>query len=165
MNSFGQLGPDVLRIGWKCASKAARRDVPSQPLGVGGASGCQGEETPAFKARRGYYYYGFCQRILEVVYEGVAERLYGRSYALRNNPVFLQWLKYSKPEWTPIFNDPPPPPPPPSSLIASPPSSLVPAPPPSEGSQGGVGPSMYQASEVAAVAVAFLDGLEVLRAN
>ena len=29
MNTFGQLGPDVLRIGWKCASKAARRDEPS----------------------------------------------------------------------------------------------------------------------------------------
>ena len=80
--------------------------MPSQPLGVGGALGCQGEETPAYKARRGYHYYGFCQRTLEVVYEGVAERLYGQSYALHNNPVFLQWLKYSKPEWTPFSKTP-----------------------------------------------------------
>ena len=138
-------------------------DHLSQPLGVGGASGCQGEETPVFKARRGYYYYGFCQRILEVVYEGVAERLYGRSYALRNNPVFLQWLKYSKPKWTPIFNDPPPQPPPPHSLIASPPSSLVPALPPSVGSQGGVGPA-NQGLDVSARAVHFLSGLVVLHA-
>ena len=165
MNSFGQLGPDILRIGWKCASKAARSDVPSQPLGVGGAPGGQGEETPAFKARRGYHYYCFCQRILEVVYEGVAERLYGRSYALRNNPVFLQWLMHSKPEWTPMFNDPPPSPPPPCSLIASPPSSIVPAPPPSVGSQGGVGSAMNQAVDVSAQAAHFLTGLAVLRAT
>ena len=29
VNTFGQLGPDLLRIGWKCAAKAAQRDLPN----------------------------------------------------------------------------------------------------------------------------------------
>jgi len=46
--------------------------------------------------------------LLEVVYEGVAERLYGVSHALRSNRDYQKWMDYSRPAWTPIFNDPPP---------------------------------------------------------
>ena len=54
MNTFGQLGPDVLRIGWKCASKDARRDEPSLSLSGHRVMwthdvGDQGEESSASK--------------------------------------------------------------------------------------------------------------------
>ena len=42
-----------------------------------------------------------------MVYEGVAERLYGVSHALRNNVQYQQWVNRSRPEWLPIFNDTP----------------------------------------------------------
>ena len=29
VNTFGQLGPDLLCIGWKCAAQAAQRDLPN----------------------------------------------------------------------------------------------------------------------------------------
>ena len=29
VNTFGQLGLDLLHIGWKCATKAAHRDLPN----------------------------------------------------------------------------------------------------------------------------------------
>ena len=28
VNTFGQLGPDLLHIGWKCATEAGHRDLP-----------------------------------------------------------------------------------------------------------------------------------------
>ena len=105
VNTFGQLGPDLLRIGWKCATKAAHRDLPNIVLA---SQQDQDTESEAFKARRGKHYHEFRQRLLEVVYEGVAERLYGVSHALRNNEQYQQWMNRSRPEWTPIFNNPPP---------------------------------------------------------
>ena len=32
VNTFGQLGPDLLLIGWKCATKAAHRVLPNIAL-------------------------------------------------------------------------------------------------------------------------------------
>ena len=43
-----------------------------------------------------------------MVYEGVAEWLYGVSHALRSNRDYQKWMDYSRPVWTPVFNDPPP---------------------------------------------------------
>ena len=43
-----------------------------------------------------------------MVYEGVAERLYGVSHALRNSMQYQKWMNHFKPDWTPIFNDAPP---------------------------------------------------------
>ena len=74
VNTFGQLGPDLLHIGWKCATKSAHRDLPNIAQA---SSQDQGTETEAFKARRGKHYHEFRQLLLEVVYEGVAEWLYG----------------------------------------------------------------------------------------
>ena len=107
VNTFGQLGPDLLRIGWKFAAKAAQRDLPNIALASLQDSD-QGEETAAFKARRGKHYHDFRQRLLEVVYEGGTGLLFGVSHALRSNRDYQNWMDYSRPAWTPIFNDPPP---------------------------------------------------------
>ena len=105
INTFGQLGPDLLRIGWKCATKAAHRDLPNIALA---SLQDQGTEMEAFKARRGKHYHECRQRLLEVVYEGVAEQLYGISHTLCSNVQYQQWMNHSRPEWMPIFNDLPP---------------------------------------------------------
>ena len=68
----------------------------------------QGKETAAFKARRGKHYHEFRQLLLEVVYEGGTGLLFGVSHALRSNRDYQKWMDYSRPAWTPIFNDPPP---------------------------------------------------------
>jgi hypothetical protein len=107
VNTFGQLGPDLLSKGWNCAAKAAQRDLPNIVL-ASLLDSDQGEETAAFKARRGKHYHEFRQRLLEVVHEGVAERLSGVSHALRSNRDYQKWMDFSRPVWTPIFNDPPP---------------------------------------------------------
>ena len=107
VNTFCQLGPDLLRIDWKCAAKAAQRDLPNIAMASLQDSD-QDEETAAFKARGGTHYHEFRQWLLEVVYEGVAERLYGVSRALRSSRDYQKWMDYSRPAWTPIFNDPPP---------------------------------------------------------
>ena len=43
-----------------------------------------------------------------MVYEGVAERLYKVCHALRSNRDYQKRMDYSRPAWTPIFNDAPP---------------------------------------------------------
>ena len=162
VNTFGQLGPDLLRIGWKCAAKAAQRDLPNIVLASLQDSD-QGEETAAFKARRGKHYHEFRQRLLEVVYEGVAERLYGVSHALRSNRDYQKWMDYSRPAWTPIFNDPFPQP---SDLQVDSQGSSQGGSAPAQGeSQGGSAPSQGQdpALPVADAAAAFLGSLVVLR--
>ena len=108
----------------------------------------------AFKARRGKHYHEFRQRLLEVVYEGVAERLYGISHALRNNVQYQQWVNRSRPEWSPIFNDTP-------SLNDLDPQETAP----------GVaqGPALLQGQDLDSIqgaavdAVGFLGSLDVLR--
>jgi hypothetical protein len=84
VNTFGQLGPDLLHIGWMCVAQATERDLPNIVL-ASLQDAVQGEETAAFNARRGQHCHDFRQLLLEVVYEGVAEWLYRVSHALRNN--------------------------------------------------------------------------------
>ena len=98
-----------------------------------------------------------------MVYEGVAERLYGVSHALRSNRHYQQWMDYSTPAWTPIFNDPPPQP---SDLqVVSQGRSQGGSAPAQGESQGGSAPSQGQdpALPVADAAAAFFGSLDVLR--
>ena len=140
-------------------TKAAHRDLPN--IAQAGLQD-QGTETEAFKARRGKHYHEFRQRLLEVVYEGVAERLYGVSRALRSSRDYQKWMDYSRPAWTPIFNNPPPQP---SDLQVDSQGSSRGGSAPAQGeSQVGLAPSQGQdpAFPVADAAAAFLGSLEVL---
>ena len=122
----------------------------------------QGEETAALKARRGKHYHDFRQLLLEVVYEGGTGLLFGVSHALRSNRDYQKWMDYSRPVWTPIFNDPPPQA---SDLqVVSQGSSQGGSGPAQGRSQGGSAPSQGQdpALPVVDAAAAFLGLLVVL---
>ena len=90
-------------------------------------------------------------------------RLYGVPHALRSNRDYQKLMDYSRPAWTPIFNDPPPQP---SDLqVVSQGSSQRGSAPAQGESQGGSAPSQGKdpALPVADAVPAFLGSLVVLR--
>ena len=83
---------------------------------------------------------------------------------LRSNRDYQKWMDYSRPAWTPIFNDPPPLPNSDLQVVSQGSSQGGSAPAQGE-SQGGLAPSQGQdpALPVADAAAAFFGSLDVLR--
>jgi hypothetical protein len=92
-NSLGQLGPDLLRFLWCLADHAARNQVPVElhelPL-------LHHEPLPPahspFQTLRSRIYVQSTYKILAAVFEGVTERLYDRTFALRSLPAYKRRL-------------------------------------------------------------------------
>ena len=110
-NSWGELGADLLRFLWAVASHAASQHDSAAPLGLGpaplpGRPGASERQDEAFKRLRGRLYHEYRTRILCSVFEGVTERVFGRTFALIGDPRYLQWLEVAKPLWQPVFLPP-----------------------------------------------------------
>ena len=85
-NSLGQLGPNFprLRVLWGLADHAARNQVPVElqdlpHLDLDSPAPAQA----AFQRLRSLIYVQASYRILAAVFEGLTERIYGRTFALR----------------------------------------------------------------------------------
>ena len=96
-NSFGQLGPEFLRLLWALADYAARNLVPvplpALPvLGPPPADSGDDNSPLDLKARL---------EILLAVYEGISERIVGSTRALQNNRQFWFKIKDISAFWSP----------------------------------------------------------------
>ena len=103
-NSLGQLGPDFLRFLWALADFAARNRIhtttddrlPPDPAAASRA-------RSACSALRKRLYNQATTKVLTAVYEGVTERIYGRTFVLRNHPQYQQPLfSQSQPDGRPL---------------------------------------------------------------
>ena len=123
-NSFGQLGPDLLRFLWLVADRHAQRKcsdylhasaltVMADPVPVSGS-------VSNFKRCRARLFRLSVQEVTLAIYEAVTERVFGRTYALQ-----------AYPDYRTFFRAPPPSPPGPLSLSSSFPLSSS-HPPPSD---------------------------------
>ena len=84
-NSFGQLGPDFLRFLWALADHAARNCVHLPLDDLPQLDPAAADRALAdFKRLRGHLYIQSTYKILAAIFEGVTERVYGRTFALRN---------------------------------------------------------------------------------
>ena len=128
-NSWGELGPELLRFLWAVADHAARQHDSASPQGLDPSpvldKASQDHTASALKRLRGRLYHEYRTRMLCAVLEGVTERVYGRTFALIGDRRYLQWMDTARPLWQPIFLLPPapashpmhppaPPPPPPA---------------------------------------------------
>ena len=83
-NSLGQLGPDFLRFLWSLANHAARNQVPLELIALPQLGLDEPSPTQvAFQRLRCAIYTQSCYRVLAAIFEGVTERVYGRTFALR----------------------------------------------------------------------------------
>ena len=83
-NSLGQVGPDFLRFLWGLAEHAARNSVhvPLDDLPHLDPAVADVARTD-FKRLRGHLYIQATYKVLAMLFEGVTERVYGRTFALR----------------------------------------------------------------------------------
>ena len=107
-NSFGQLGPEFLRFLWALADYAARNLVPVpmpiQPARPRPPADSEDDDSPQvrkFRRVRHAFYLKARTEILLAVYEGISERITGRTYALQNNPQFWFRIKDISTIWRP----------------------------------------------------------------
>lgn len=107
-NSFGQLGSEFLRFLWALADYAARNLVPV-PVPIQSARGfpaadSEDDNSPRvrkFRRVRHAYYLKARTEVLLAVYEGISERIVGRTFALQNNPRFWFKIKDISTIWRP----------------------------------------------------------------
>ena len=88
-NTWGELGPDLLRFLWAVAEFSARNQIglpdlgprppPAQPLAD---RSVQARQENAFKKLRGRLFHDYRQRMLWIILEGVTERVFGRTHCL-----------------------------------------------------------------------------------
>ena len=121
-NSLGQFGPDLLRFLWGLADHAARNQVPVElqdlpHLDLDSPAPAQA----AFQRLRSLIYVQASYRILAAVFEGVTERIYGRTFALRTLPAYQRSLAERSQPWQPSSH--------PVASLDSPASPLSAAPP------------------------------------
>jgi hypothetical protein len=121
-NSLGQFGPDLLRFLWGLADHAARNQVPVElqdlpHLDLDSPAPAQA----AFQRLRSLIYVQASYRILAAVFEGVTERIYGRTFALRTLPAYQRSLAERSQPWLPSSH--------PVASLDSPASPLSAAPP------------------------------------
>jgi hypothetical protein len=83
-NSLGQVGPDFLRFLWGLAEHAALNSVhvPLDDLPHLDPAVADVARTD-FKRLRGHLYIQATYKVLAMLFEGVTERVYGRTFALR----------------------------------------------------------------------------------
>ena len=106
-NTWGEFGPDFLRFLWALADFAARKYYGLLPL-TDNVQPCHiledASDNADFRALRGRIYHDYRLRLLIQLYEGVTERVYGRTYALTANKYYLDWLRQSREVWEPSFH-------------------------------------------------------------
>ena len=105
-NSFGQLGSDLLRFLWLLANFAARNKTPVPLLDLPDTQTTHNEEgaqKSAFKKLRSKIFIEFKQKLQTEIYEGITERVFGRTYSLQANPQYRQFFAMHRSIWTPEY--------------------------------------------------------------
>ena len=104
-NTFGQFGPELLRFLWALADFAARNRVhlPQPILPNRGPAADLEDDTliQRFKRLRSRLFLSARLTVLTAVYEGVTERVYGRTFSLRTNPRYWAALRARSALWQP----------------------------------------------------------------
>ena len=113
-NTWGEMGPDLLRFLWAVAEFSARHQVglpdlgprppPAQSLAD---NGVQDQQEKAFKKLRGRLFHAYRQRMLCVILEGVTERVFGRTHCLTANRHYQRWQRTAREPWQPVLSNPP----------------------------------------------------------
>jgi hypothetical protein len=107
-NTWGQMGPDLLRFLWALANYAAHQQTELLPIRdrVSAPRSGDDDETRQRSAKilRGRLYHDYRLRMLTVIYESVAERVFGRTFGLVNNPLYRQW-SHSHEVWSPVLHN------------------------------------------------------------
>ena len=125
INSWGVLGPDLLRFLWAVADHAARNALSfpldyysslSQPPSSQHAQPSEAQHQ-AFRILRGRLYLDSRLRLLTAVHEAFTERVFGRTHALASLPEYLEFQAAARAVWMPT-------------------SALAPLPPPSSFGRG-----------------------------
>ena len=116
-NTWGNLGPDLLRFLWAVADHAARyhlalpqhevRALPQSCLTLSQDEMVTDKLEKSFKALRGKLNNEYRQRVLTAVYEGVAERVWGRTHALSANKYYHDTMALGRAAWQPVFHNVP----------------------------------------------------------
>jgi hypothetical protein len=136
-NTFGQFGPELLRFLWALADFAARNRIhlpqPLLPNRGPAAHAAELEDDTLiqrFKRLRSSLFLSARLTVLTAVYEGVTERVYGRTFSLRTNPRSWAALRVRSALWQPGPDFAPLSPPPPLSYADALLRPLLPPPPP-----------------------------------
>ena len=105
-NSFAQLGSELLRLLFKLAGHAAAASTGGQPCERNDPVVSNEVEKlhAAFVALRGRFFNKWRSRLVLAAAEALAERLYGRSFALRGDYRYGAWMAARRPFWEPVFN-------------------------------------------------------------
>jgi hypothetical protein len=105
-NSFGQLGSEFLRFLWSIADFSARNlvPVPLPILPTLGSPPAGDDDSPLirkFRKLRQSLYHKARLEISLAVYEGIAERVFGRTHALRSNNRYHWRIQDTSSLWHP----------------------------------------------------------------
>ena len=118
-NSWGVLGPDVLRFLWAVADHAARNALSfpidfysslSPPSSSDHAEPSEAQLL-AFRILRGRLNLDSRLRLLTAVQEAFAERVFGRTHALASLPEYIEFQAAARAVWMPTSAVAPPSPP------------------------------------------------------
>ena len=107
-NSLGQLGPDLQNFLWALADHAAQNqtsaDLQDKPC-LDHHSQTAGQTT--FSKLRSFLYLQALNKTQAAIFEGVTERIYGRTFALRSLPAYLRTVAECSQLWFPSQATPP----------------------------------------------------------
>ena len=122
-NTWGELGPDLLRFLWAVAEFSARNQIglpdlgprppPSQSLAD---QSVHARQENAFKILRGCLFHAYRQRMLWIILEGVTERVFGRTQCLTSNRHYQRWQRMAREPWQQVLSNLPADPPAPSPV-------------------------------------------------
>ena len=120
-NSFGQFGPDLLRLLWRLADHAAHHHLPSALQAAPVLDPAVNSQLQATHKRlRGHIYVQSTYKLLAAVFEGITERIYGRTFAFKTLPRYQEIIAARSQPW--LLPTPPSPPPaafpPPAAALA-----------------------------------------------
>ena len=105
-NSLGQLGPDFQNFLWALADHAAKNQFSANLLD----KQCLDFPTTdqaTFQKLRSFLYLQALDKILAAIFEGVTERIYGRTFALRSLPAYQHTVAERSQPWYPSNSAPP----------------------------------------------------------
>ena len=108
-NSFGQQAPEMLRYQWIVADRAAQRVVSLPDFSLPAAADLPGvvDEHASllhlYQRRRQRFFRQSVQEVLVAIFEGVCERVFGRTFALQSYPEYLDFFRRCAVPWVPDF--------------------------------------------------------------
>ena len=100
-NSLGQLGPDLVRFLWRLADHAARNHIPPDLRALPILDPADQSHLQAFKRLRGHIYVQSTYKLLAAIFEGVTERIYGRTFTLKTLPRHQEIIAARSEPWLP----------------------------------------------------------------